>query len=186
MNLLEALQAYPDDQPVKIGTVDGGGYWYLGTVGDVRQRTAILNDACYEYAVRLHQNAIKSIDFLTQNPPTHDRFMKWQKRIALNLDTEPDFSPESYEKFKAKYAHDKKRAELYKKKTAQRVSTYVSLYDREVLDIADCIDVADPGVVRVVITGYEHGACWVMAEAKEFPAVMFLPSGRKNKTKYSH
>lgn len=62
MNILEAVAAYDAGQKIKIGAKDGTGWWYVGTVGDVRQYLEVLNEKCLKYAGVVQKNAAETLD----------------------------------------------------------------------------------------------------------------------------
>ena len=181
MKILEAIAQYPAEQKLKIGAADGTGWWYVGTVGDVRMWNEALDEKCHKYAMDIQKNAVKSLNARLKNQPTPEAFARAQIKKAEDTGEYLDLSREAYQAALEKYFADVHKAVAHMKAMSKRLKEYVKLQEREVIDCAMSDKAADPGVVRVLTAGYENGAFWTTDEAVKLPSVGFMLVGMKGK-----
>lgn len=175
MNILETVAAYDAGQKIKIGAKDGTGWWYVGTVGDVRQYLEVLNEKCLKYAGVVQKNAAETLDTRLKKWPTPETFARLQLRRYAD-GKELDLSMESYMGAVKQWLADIWLAQRHLEQASARLKHYIPLSLREVVDVSksEPCESGDPGVVRVMLAGYEYGAFWTTDEAETFPAVKFL------------
>lgn len=181
MKILEAIAKYPAEQKLKIGAADGTGWWYVGTVGDVRMWNEALDEKCHKYAMDIQNNAVKSLNARLKNQPTPEAFAWAQIKKAEDNGEYLDLSREAYKAALEKYFADVHKAVAHMKAMSKRLKEYVKVQEREVIDCAMCDPAADAGVVRVLTAGYENGAFWTTDEAVKPPTVGFMLVGMKGK-----
>ena len=175
MKIMEAVAAYDAGQKIKIGAKEGTGWWYVGTVGDVRQYLEVLNDKCLKYAWAVQKNAVETLDTRLKKWPTPESFARLQLRRAAD-GKDLDLSMDSYLAAVKQYFADVWLAQRHLEQATARLRGYIPLAFREVVDVSksEPCESGDPGVVRVLLAGYEYGAFWTTDEAETFPAVKFL------------
>lgn len=181
MKILEAIAKYPAEQKLKIGAKDGTGWWYVGTVGDVRMWNEALDEKCHKYAMDIQKNAVKSLNARLKNQPTPEAFARTQIKKAEDTGEYLDLSREAYQTALERYFADVNKAVTHLKIMSKRLNEYVKLQEREVVDCAMSDPAADAGVVRVLTAGYEYGSFWATDEAKSLPTVGFMLVGMKGK-----
>ncbi|MBR5279961.1 MAG: hypothetical protein IKU26_03210 [Clostridia bacterium] len=181
MKILEAIAKYPAEQKLKIGAADGTGWWYVGTVGDVRMWNEALDEKCHKYAMDIQKNAVKSLNARLKNQPTPEAFARAQIKKAEDTGEYLDLSREAYQAALEKYFADVRKAISYLKTASQRLKEYVKLQDKPVVDCAMCDPAADFDTLRVITEGYENGAFWTTDEAVKLPSVGFMLVGMKGK-----
>ena len=175
MNILEAVAAYDAGQKIKIGAKDGTGWWYVGTVADVRQYLEVLNDKCFKYATTVQKNAVETLDTRLKKWPTPETYARLQlRRHADGRDS--DLSLGGYTDTLKQWFADAWLAQRHLEQASARLKHYVPLSLREVVDVSksEPCESGDPGVIRILLAGYEYGAFWTTTEAETFPAVKFL------------
>ena len=162
--LWEVVNEMDDSQEIEIGTKGGSGYFYIGTVGDLKKNINSYNDALQAYADRQEAEARKRFERALQNPPTIEAYMA--KLISKYDDGEfVDTSYEGYQKYQEKWFASftsKKHRLEDKEKNAKNV---VTLFRRGVHEVFK--SVVDKGALNIIITGDEIGRFWDKSEVGE-------------------
>lgn len=180
MKILEAIKNYPGEQKLKIGAANGTGWWYVGTVGDVRMNIQALNEKCHKYAMDVQKNAVRSLNNRLKNQPTPEAFARAQIKKA-DARGWLDLSREAYQAALERYFADVYKTVLHLKTVSQQLKEYVDLQQREIVDFSMSDPAADFDTLRVVTDGFEEGGFWTTDEAEQLPAVKYLGVGRSEK-----
>lgn len=176
-NLMEQINSMPSELKIKIGSNNGSGFFYCGTVGDFAEKIDEINDDLFK--------AFKAYERKTANALLHDakRFPefpeRWEHLLKMPLENVIETMPDRVGKAETantdflrfcsdigKWA-DKILDLKHSAKTAkQRVENFTDLQTRNVVDYFLSDPTADnyrPFVI--VISGEESGRYWTMEEA---------------------
>lgn len=168
MIFVDVLAEYSPDLKLKVGSVDGTNYFYVGTVGDMADHIDKYNRCLYGHMLHLKKKSEKRVQIHLANAPTPETYCRSQmKKVAPDL-TVDGYNAELRWWFRwaaIKYATLEKRESL--------LARFTELPFREVIEHGMADSLADPDCVRIVIEGGETGKWWSTDEAKKLPDISF-------------
>ena len=154
------------NQIIKIGAVDGSGYFIAGCAGTIVAVLDELNSATNQYWRDRLGRAIEAMkqSFNAKSYPDwlHIQYSRAEK--DLKRFQKMDLSYTAYAKYICDY-HKEIQAKI---STAIRLQTaveeYVPLAERHVVEVFPANPTVDNGVLNIHIEGCEPGKIWFMAE----------------------
>ena len=171
--LLKDLKEKNPDQIIKIGSVDGTGFWYCGTVRYFLDNISSINKTVKEYSAAQLASAQKAFESLLESYPTPADYAKLELKKEAE---ERKMSVEGYNKLLSRWFSAVISADARIKTWEQRFENYVALSKREVKDSDMADPVVDEGVLWILVDGFEAGRYWTTDEVKAMPAVHFMYS----------
>lgn len=167
MNILKAIEKYKDTQKIKLGSASG--FFYIGTVGDLKDRIEVIDDGCKTFIRQRRQSTQETlVNWLGMDMTPSG----WARTELKN--EEPDLSVQNYinalDAYYRKVKSAKENAELWYK----RFLMFEHIWNREVTDIGKAKLPEENGYILIVLEGHEQGKFWTSDEAKEIPAVGFV------------
>lgn len=164
--LLDVVNEMKDKQLIEIGSENGSGFFYIGTIEDLKKNIEQYDVAVKEYANKCIENANNLLSRAINNPATITDYMD-SIEIAFRQGKDVDLTYEGYEKYLKKYF-----ASLISKKKAldARFDYYEQLkplFKRKVVD--ERRSIVDRGAVNVIVEGNEKGGLWDKSEVKTSP-----------------
>ena len=142
MLLGEFLKQYDVDHLIKLGSVDGSGFFYCGTTDDILAHLAAYDCLLYGREVHLIRRCIERINQMEAAGPQSE-------------------DPNSVETWEHEVQRRKERLAWLRNNHEH----YIHLGDREVVEFYDATGY-DEGSVIVIISGYENGAYWTLDEVR--------------------
>lgn len=170
--VLELLSTFDKAQTIKVGSASG--FWYVGTAGDFCDRVSIINDAAKQYTNGRLDLAKDNLQKTIKNWPTPANYVSAELKKA-----EYKLTLKGYVKMLADWFLSVVAADSRVRLWQERVEYYTPIQKREVRDFGPCNDTVDPGVVLVVIEGWEPGAYWTTDEAESVPVVCFTGNAQE-------
>lgn len=168
--LLDIVNEMKDKQLIEIGSENGSGFFYIGTVEDLKKNIDEYDKMVKDYANTRIENANSRLTSSINNPPTISEYME-TIATAYRQGKDPDLSYEGYEKYLKKYFSSL----VSKKKTLDDRFDYYEqlkpLFERKVVD--ERRSIVDKGAVNVIVEGDEKGRFWDKSEVKSSP-LMFM------------
>ena len=143
MTFSEFLEKQDMARMMKLGSLDGSGFYYCGTVGDILSRMETYNRILYGREVHLISRCIERIN---------------QMEAAGPMSVDPNIV--------GQWRHEVERRKNRLEWLWHNHAHYISLADREVVEHYDATGY-DEGAVIVILEGYENGAYWTLDEVKE-------------------
>ena len=152
---------------IKIGAVDGSGFFYLGTVGDYLE-----NKEKYEEMDRAHfENRLKraneNFEYLLNLDTSFSGYAKRQYRNFKNSGQLPNFSMIGYNQFLE--LHSQQLITKYNTLNQEKAisANNSPLNSREVKEVFEAERVAEPnGATVIIIKGSEMGVYWTTDETE--------------------
>lgn len=164
--LREALESLPKKQVVKVGAVDGSGYFLAGDAGWIAKS---LNNADF-FTKRYWNNRLEVATEKmrkTLDAPTYADWLKQQYQSAKELKV--------FERRNLTYDAYVKDMKGYHEAVEKRIKTAIKLLDivmgyepvpeRRVVEIFTANPTVDADVLNIHIDGNEPGTVWFMQEA---------------------
>lgn len=164
MKLLKQLEKLPDDMLIKIGAKNGSGWFYVGTVDEMKRFMDIYNDTVYHRWKYIVRNSTERLEKAVDNAPTWAMYIKSTSK-SNGIDS-ADFSYDSYLRSCHRYESKLNKMRQIKQKYERVRDGYISLEKREVLSCEKADPIADT-TVNIIIDGYETGIVWTSDEIKE-------------------
>lgn len=168
MTITETLKAYDPTLKIKIGSVDGDGFWFCGTVGYVRQSMEAIDTKIKAYHRKRVAKAKKNLQECLNREPSPLAYLRAEMQ---KLDPEP--TARAYmETLNAYFSHAVRLQNTVKsyERTLYRV---VDFADREVVECEMADPEVDEDTVRLIVEGAEKGTLWMTNEAKTIPCYFF-------------
>lgn len=163
MTLIEFLGQQDPEQRVKLGAKDGNSFFYCGTVKDLIQRQGDYDEIIYNHWARAVSKIWKALENAYSDASASVSKVKY-----------PFYRPEFEEALKKLARADGGKELLWLIKAEQKYDKYSDrknttkpLGDREVVDSFMADDVADEGILAIMVEGAENGQAWVYAEGKK-------------------
>lgn len=158
MKIADVLANYPDDYNIKIGSADGNGYFYCGTVADWNENCDAYSVAMKAHVLERYNNAFnscqKSIKLFCENTI---KASKDHKTITEDY----ILSVENYFERIGKMVTTKNNAK-------KRMDLYVPIGDREVVEYFEAdLAVEFPECLIILIKGSESGKFWDNTEVTD-------------------
>lgn len=154
MTILDIVEEYKGK--LKIGTKDGGSYFYIGTGEDVWCNYTNINRDIR----RLCENKLnKSKDDLLA-----ELKLGGSPERYAGMEMEP--TVQGYVDWLDQWFHKIKTIRKRIDRRTEDVQNHVPFSDRAVLEYRDALDASDPDCKIVIIEGNEPGAFWTTDEAK--------------------
>lgn len=169
MKILNALEPYDYKKPLKVGSSDGSGFFYCGTVGNFVEDMEDHSDLLRKHALASVQAANRRLNQRLSNPPTIDRFCREELRSD-----KPNLTFENYRFYVDHYFAAIKGFKSAADTQEEHYEAFKPLSKREVVEIREASDAADPGVTILIIDGYELGKYWTVGEAKGKSYIAFM------------
>lgn len=142
--LMSQLKKMNPDTNIKVGARDGTGFFYCGDVKTIRENIEEYSRVCHVTARKMKERSYRRLMTSCKigaagNFQDSHLWLKRMKRDAV-----------------AAYKYD------------DQYTNFKDLAKRAVLDIFEANEVADEDKPTVIlVTGYEYGTYWTLAEAKE-------------------
>ncbi len=164
----EVLMEMPKDYKIKIGSVGGNGFFYMGTNTDMLRQMKTYDRKAKDHIRKTHTGALNTYLVVRDNLPNFEKFKAYQKRKNLSAVSNLDYT-------KYRNAWMKKLDRTYKRKleTEEHLKNYVELPKRQIIDQFEAINGIDEDTMVIILDGYEIGKYWSFDEAKSLPAIMF-------------
>lgn len=169
MKILNALEPYDYNKPLKVGASDGSGFFYCGTVGDFVEDMEDYSDLLRKHAQANVQAANRRLNQRLNNPPTIERFCREELRSD-----KPNLSFENFTFYVNHYFSAIKNLKSAADTQVFNYDAFKPLGKREVVDIREASYAADPGVTILIIEGYEIGKYWTVDEVKGKTHIAFI------------
>lgn len=177
--LLMILAELDFSRPYKIGCADGAGFFYCGADPNFPKLNR-MNRCAVQATIRTTQSRISNLPDLTYEEFVEAQAEAIQKGLAeikklkgrAPMPKEAAYVKSLYPT--GKWDHtmaNRKRAALRERWTAtlerlqERLSNYVPVEDREIVEIYDSITEPDVGIC--IITGQDAGKFWTLEEAQK-------------------
>lgn len=169
MNFKRTILEMEDEQKIKVGCVDGVGYFYVGTAGDMKENLMDYNDRVRQIAVDAAYRAEAGLSAAVSAICSPSDYCKKElKKLSPNI---------TMDGYKA-YINDYFTNIIVKKHTADkaldRLNSFVSLAEREVAELRDADAGVDMDYKIVLLAGGERGKFWFGDEARKKPACSFI------------
>ena len=140
MTLFDLFDMYIHDTAIKLGSKDGSGFFYCGTIRDLMNKCGTYDEILYNREAHLIKRCQERIRQM-ENGPVPEHMDKDQFDAEL----------------------ERRRARLAWLQESHK--NYIHLADREVIQDYDATGF-DEGAIIVIIEGYENGAYWTLDEVK--------------------
>lgn len=173
MKLIGVLKTLPPDRSIKVGCVDGTGWFYCGTVEDLTGR--IIH---YNYVFRCHlkqkyTEAKKRRAEFQQNEFSVDSFVKQQLK-----ENHPSFTLERYQIHLMRCFKELTRlVEL--EKNAEKDLDLPALSSLVVENVFDADNAVDTDCTNILLAGNLRGAFWFKAEATKDEMLFWTPAAEE-------
>lgn len=159
MYLLDVLDQYPNELKLKVGS--NVNYFYIGTVGDMRNHYNQHSNTLFKLFQKRVYNAKNSLEVTLENYPTPEKY----SRYCLKKDMVPN--PTGYqEELNAYFRWVGTKAETLKR-AKEDLENYTPIDDRKVVEAEMADPAAEPDeCLRVIVNGAEKGSFWTTDESK--------------------
>lgn len=170
--LKKFLEKQERETKIKIGADNGSSWFYVGTVGDFLDNEETYEEKDISYFDNRVNSASDNLDIALNADTSYSGYAKQQYRQWKNKSTRPNFTVQGYNTFLEYTAKQMtiKFQSFVKERTIR--AERLPIMSREIVETRKADRVADPGVLNILITGYEKGAFWVTEEA-DGPTVKF-------------
>lgn len=159
-NFIERLYATEDEYRIKVGTVDGYGFFFCDTTTELKEVVADLEKELHDECRRIAEDTRKRFNAFTRRDTSPSGYAGKAYRRS-----ERPATYEEYENFVKGYF--KELAVKYNTmKDAERMrDTRTPLGERTIVEIYKAISEKDTWIV--IITGEDNGKYWTESEYKE-------------------
>lgn len=164
MKLKKQLETLPDEALIKVGAKNGSGWFYVGTVEELKRYMDVYNDTVYNRWKYIVKNATERLERAVDNTPTWAMYIRGTAK-TMGIDT-ADFSFESYLKSCRRYESKLMKMRTLKQKYERIRDSYIHLEKREVVSCEKSDPVVD-ATFNIIIDGSETGVVWTSDEIKE-------------------
>lgn len=158
--LKEVIEQTDGNYNVKVGTKDGAGFVYCGSIMELREGMGALeNRIAAKYRTRV-KNAKAHLNQTFVDTPTLGKYCKKQYKETGEFGTLEGYYaslPEYFEKL------EKAKASLERAETA--LEKHIPFGDREIAEVYKSID--EPNTAIILVQGSETGDAWTTDEYKE-------------------
>ena len=165
------LNELDPDQKIKVGSKEANSFWYIGTAGDMLKNLQFYNAYCKAYIESCRRKAENRLKNAIDSYPTIANYT----RIELQ-ESKPNPTPAGYIDMLNQWFGSILHLEELLRRKERIDNCYVSISRREVVDIGMSDDASDPGVMRIIINGYEAGKFWTYKDAQKVPSCSFANS----------
>lgn len=161
------LKTLPKDQVIKVGTKEGNGWWYVGTVKDFSDHLDVydqmLMDTAEKY-LKIGTNAYNSK--ISKGTP------EYYIRAFSDTDHWKDImNVDHYTKWLDSWFKSIIRKKSALIKLESYCKNYRHLASREVVDWSKADEAIEENCIRIIISGIERGVYWATSDAKQLPSV---------------
>lgn len=155
MKIEAVLEGYPDYCHIKIGSSNGNGYFYYGTIGDWRKNG---NDYSDELKDHMYSRYLKSLK------NSNDTIQSFCRNIIAK--SENGVVPEKYISTIENYFGRISKMVNAKNNTKKWYDNFVPVSDREVVEFFDAdMAIEDEDCMILIVEGNESGKFWDGNEA---------------------
>ena len=158
MTIKEAIKSYPPEKKLKIGSLQS--YFYIGTVGDFRQRQAEISGILYQKLQDWTEKKKNVYETRLKRPPSIEKFVHQQELRSR------DFSVDAYLEYLNLWLAGARDLLSAVERSQQREARFKPLSKRQVRDVYEADEVVDPDCLVVIIDGDDLGAYWFTSDDK--------------------
>lgn len=167
MTIITLLNAYDGNMNLKVGAVDGSGFFYIGTVADFAENIGAYDAATKSNFIKLVKKSKKVLKDALANAPTLESYAKQKLETERKIMTFDGFRAEA-----ERFFYDVKVKQKTLERRIERMESFIPLADRNVRDYAMCDTAVEENCLRVLLDGHERGEFWATADGK-LPSLRF-------------
>ena len=162
------IKTLPDEQMIKVGSKNGCGWWYVGTVVDFIKMMDEISLELNKSLKATEKASVRNLETKLRNWPSPERYARFQLR---KNDFEESLTYNAYNAWLSNWftAIAKQKKAVIKAKG--NIKNFVELSKREVIETSKADEAIEEDCLRILIEGVEDGAFWSTDEAQKLPAV---------------
>jgi len=166
--LREALESLPDKQIVKVGAIDGSGYFMAGNAGWLKRMLDSADSQTKKYWEKRLDRATKNVEKSLEAPTYADWLrQQYQSSKELKIFERRNLTYDAYVKDMTGYHAMVEKRVATAVKILDILMHYEPLPERKVVEIFDANPSVDADTLNIQIDGNEPGTVWFMQEANE-------------------
>jgi len=162
------IKTLPDDQMIKVGSKNGCGWWYVGTVKDFIKKMDDISLELNKALKAIKKTSERNLETKLRNWPTPERYARFQLR---KNDFEKALTYNAYNAWLSNWFTSVAKQKKSIIKAKENVKFFVDLYKREIIETSKADEVIEEDCIRILVEGVEDGMFWSTDEAKSLPAV---------------
>lgn len=163
--LVKILQKLPNKTYIKMGSIDGNGFWYVGTRDEFLKSHEAFSKKMREYCEDRLDRARNVLFRLAKQAPSWSQFLIDEFALADKQRREPSaLTYDDYLNAVKAYEAKLKRSAERAKDLKMYLDSFVDLKSREVIETREAIT---ENALIILIVGNEEGAFWTISEAEK-------------------